>query len=67
MLINCLCLIFWLFVLLFLFNVFVMLSLLLWCTFVLGEVAVDLDNCIVFSWSPRQVTTGHLANKQNMI
>jgi len=34
-----------------LFNVFVMLLLL--CTFLLGEVAVDLDNYIVFSLSPR--------------
>jgi len=65
MLINCLCVNFWLFVLLFLFNVFV--RLLLWCTFLLGEVAVDLDNCIVFSLSPRQVTICHLANKQNLI
>jgi len=35
--------------------------------FLLGEVAVDLDNCIVFSLSPHQVTTCYLANKQNLI
>jgi len=43
MLINYSCVNFWLFVSLFLFNVFVMLLILLWCTFLLGEVAVDLQ------------------------
>jgi len=29
--------------------------------FLLGEVTVNLDNCIVFSLFPRQVATCHLA------